>query len=52
MAPAVAFSRQHLSEIGIEDNRRASSGEQYLMTTSAALSPRYSRQWKWQRSPT
>ena len=35
-----------------EDNRRVSNGEQYLMTTSAALQHPVSRRWKgyWQRS--
>src|ERR1700730_2667996 len=35
-----------------ENNRRVSNGEQYLMTTSAALTHPVSRQWKgyWQRS--
>jgi transposase-like protein len=35
-----------------ENNRRVSNGEQYLMTTSAALAHPVSRQWKgyWQRS--
>jgi ISXO2-like transposase domain len=34
-----------------ENNRRVSNGEQYLMTTSAALQHPVSRQWKgyWQR---
>ena len=34
-----------------ENNRRVSNGEQYLMTTSAALTHPVSRQWKgyWQR---
>jgi hypothetical protein len=35
-----------------ENNRHVSNGEQYLMTTSAALTHPVSRQWKgyWQRS--
>jgi transposase-like protein len=35
-----------------EDNRRISNGEQYLLTTGAALAHPVSRQWKgyWQRS--
>lgn len=35
-----------------ENNRRVSNGEQYLMTTNAALTHPVSRQWKgyWQRS--
>jgi hypothetical protein len=35
-----------------ENNRRVSNGEQYLMTTNAALTHPVSRQWKgyWQRN--
>jgi hypothetical protein len=51
------LKRGHLSAYASElawreNNRRVSNGEQYLMTTNAALTHPVSRQWKgyWQRS--